>query len=90
MCDTSKGALMTENDHRTRIENILRKMSLAAKGWIVVEPNYGEVRDEVTLQKQADRAENVRTVRLNLSRKDLDDLSPTEIKKRILEATGNG
>jgi hypothetical protein len=65
-------------------------MSLAAKGWIVVEPNYGEVRDEVTLQKQADRAENVRTVRLNLSRKDLDDLSPTEIKKRILEATGNG
>ncbi len=65
-------------------------MSLAAKGWIVVEPNYGEGRDEVTLQKQADRAENVRTVRLNLSRKDLDDLSPTEIKKRILEATGNG
>jgi hypothetical protein len=81
---------MTANDQRTRIENILRKMSLAAKGWIVVEPNYGEVRDEVTLQKQADRAENVRTVRLNLSRKDLDDLSPTEIKKRILEATGNG
>ncbi|MCH7915628.1 MAG: hypothetical protein IH856_21775, partial [Deltaproteobacteria bacterium] len=73
-------------DQRAVIEGYLDELSLSAEGWRVVDPAYGDIKDNVWLQKDAPRAEDVENARLYLPRRDLEDFPPDQIKKRILEA----
>ena len=73
-------------DQRAVIEGYLDELSLSAEGWRVVDPAYGYIKDNVGLQKDAPRAEDVENARLYLPRRDLEDFPPDQIKKRILEA----
>jgi len=73
-------------DQRAVIEDYLDELSLSAEGWRVVEPAYGDIKDNVWLQKDAPQAADVENARLYLPRRDLEDLPPDQIKKRILEA----
>ena len=73
-------------DQRTMIEGYLNELSLSAQGWHVVEPVYGDIKDNVWLQKDAQRAVDIENARLYLPKKDLEELPPDQIKKRILEA----
>ena len=73
-------------DQRKMIEDYLIELSLTAEDWVVIKPVYGDVRDEVQLQKKALQAKDVKEVSLNLPMKDLEDLPPAQIKKRILDA----
>ncbi len=71
-------------DQRTMIEGYLDELSLSAQGWRVVDPAYGDFKDSVWLQKVAPLAAGVENARFYLSRRDLEDLPPDQIKKRIL------
>jgi len=51
----------------------LTEMSLSAEGWRVVVPAYGDIKDNVWLQKDAPRAADVKNARLYLPRRDLED-----------------
>ena len=73
-------------DQRTMIEGYLDELSLSAQGWRVVDPAYGDFKDSVWLQKVAPLAADVENARLYLPRRDLEDLPPDQIKKRILGA----
>ncbi len=75
-----------QKDQRTMIENYLTEMSLSAEGWRVVVPAYGDFKDNVWLQKVAPLAAPRENARLYLPRRDLEDLPPNQIKKRILGA----
>ena len=72
-------------NQRKMIEDYLDELSLSAQGWIVVEPKYGDSINDVYLQKKAPLAADVLTARFYLPRKDLEDFSPDQIKKRILD-----
>ena len=73
-------------DQRTMIEGYLDELGLSAQGWHVVEPVYGDIKDQVWLQKVAPQVADVENARLNLSRKELENLPPDRIKEKILEA----
>ncbi len=73
-------------DQRTMIEGYLDELSLSAQGWRVVDPAYGDFKDSVWLQKVAPLAAPRENARLYLPRRDLEDLPPNQIKKRILGA----
>ncbi len=73
-------------DQRTMIEGYLDELSLSAQGWRVVVPAYGDIKDNVWLQKVAPLAAPRENARLYLPRRDLEDLPPDQIKKRILGA----
>ncbi len=73
-----------QKDQRTMVEEYLAEISLAAEGWRVVDPAYGDFKDSVWLQKVAPLAADVENARLYLPRRDLEDLPPDQIKKRIL------
>jgi len=75
-----------QKDQRTMVEEYLAEISLAAEGWRVVDPAYGDFKDSVWLQKVAPLAADVENARLYLPRRDLEDLPPDQIKKRILGA----
>jgi len=69
-------------DQREMIENYLDELRLTVKGWRVFKPAYGDILDIVQLQNEKEKKEVI----LYLPRKDLEDLSPDSIKKRILDA----
>ena len=73
-------------DQRTTIEGYLDELDLSAQGWFVVEPVYGDIKDNVWLQKKAPQATAVENARLYLPRKELENLPPDQIKEKILDA----
>lgn len=72
-------------NQKTIVERYLKEMGLASE-WYVVTPVYGDIKDEVVLQKDAPKAMDVKTVRVQLSYKNLQVLPPDKAKRRIADA----